>query len=615
MTGQMTKAVQDVVHETGAGPLSVPLRVKITPSPQREHGDFCCQAAMPLAKILRIAPLALAELIKAKLDAAGRMEGVLLKAETVAPGYINLFIDWFAWAGRGFDPPKKSATQAVVEHTSINPNKSAHVGHLRNACIGDTLVRMLRRNGTKVEVHNYIDDLGNQLADTVAGLLHTPLIGIYRRFGDYCWDLYAAVNREYASDPGLTDRRVQVLHELEKGDGNVAWVGALAAERIVREHVEEMERFGIDYDLLVWESRIVREGLWEQAFGLLRQSAGFLREDEGPLAGCWVLKRITGSVDETPKAVEHLADKVLVRSNGILTYTAKDIAYHLWKFGLLEGDFLYKPFRGELWTTAAEGEKQPRRRADLVVNVIDHRQQYPQHMVKEALTALGFEEQALRLKHVSYGVVSLSRDAATELGIDTADGRSSYPMSGRQGIGIKVNDLLARVEAVIEGGRADQQGLSSSCIAAAAIRYYLLRFHLQTEVVFDLRQATEISGNTGVYLLYAYARAVNVLNKADGIVDDIPVRLQTLEPAEHALLRQISCWPDVLYEACEALAPHQICAFAYELAAGFHTFYAECPILKAEAEVRELRLWLSARFRQTLGDALQVLGLPTPARL
>jgi len=617
MAAQMSKAVQEVMSEAGAGSgLTAASRVKITPSSNREHGDFSCHVAMPLAKALRTAPLPLAERIKAKLEAAGRMDGVLLQVETAAPGYLNLFVDWFAWAGRSFEPPAKPVCKAVVEHTSINPNKSAHVGHLRNACIGDTLVRMLGRTGTEVEVHNYIDDLGNQLADTVAGLLHTPQTGAHSRFGDYCWDLYAAVNREYASDPVLTERRVQVLHDLERGDANVAWIGALAAERIVREHVEDMERFGIRYDLLVWESRIVQEGLWEQAFQLLRQSPGFVREDDGPLAGCWVLKRGAGPDEAASQAAEHVADKVLVRSNGILTYTAKDIAYHLWKFGLLERDFRYKRFAGELWTTVAEGERQPRGGADRVINVIDHRQQYPQHMVREALTALGFDKQAQRLQHVSYGVVSLSPAAAAELGIDTADGRSSYPMSGRQGIGIKVTDLLTRVENVIEAARADPNGLPSSHIAAAAIRYYLLRFHLQTEVVFDLRQATEISGNTGVYLLYAYARAANVLNKAaGGSGDGIPAGLRTPNSAEHALLRQISCWPDVLHEACAALAPHMICAFAYELAAEFNSFYAECPILKADAETRELRLWLTGQFQAVLGDALEVLGLPAPERL
>ena len=594
-----------------------PLNVLVEQPAHIEHGDYSTNIAMQLAKTLRKPPIQIANMIRDRLAGDGSFDRLVRKIEVASPGFINLFIDWKQWAYTNFKLPQTDSGKVIVEHTSINPNKSAHIGHLRNSCIGDTLVRLLKRVGYRVEVHNYIDDLGNQLADTVVGLLHTPVKGNYDRFGDFCWDVYSKVNREYAVNPRLTDERTRVLHALEEGDSNLAWLGKLVAERIVREHLDEMKQFGIEYDLLVWESDIVREGFWSSAFSLLRQTSLFYLETEGKLKGCWVLKQPRDAEDD-PTDSDHLPDKVLVRSNGILTYTAKDIAYHLWKFGLLDKQFKYRPFSENLWTTSSDGTAHPFGQAEAVINVIDFRQEYPQAMVKQSLEALGYTKQADKLRHVSYGVVSLSPSAAAELGIDTSDGKASYAMSGRQGIGIKISDLLDRMENVIEQKRSDHTGLASRDIAAASIRYYLLRFNLQTEVVFDIKQATETTGNTGVYLMYAHARAANVLYKAGQQWSDapeIPEEFPPLEPSEYALLRHMAHWPDTLYTAAKELAPNLVCNYAHELATLFNNFYVACPILKAEDPIRKFRIWLVSRFRQTLGDALEVLGLPAPERM
>ncbi|AHV98622.1 arginine--tRNA ligase [Paenibacillus sabinae] len=593
------------------------LTVAVEQPANPEHGDYSSNIAMQLARTLRKPPLVIAQLIREELEASGLAEGLLEKANTAAPGFLNVHIRWSAWAGHQFELPPAPGEKVIIEHTSVNPNKSMHIGHLRNSCIGDTLVRMLRRIGYTVEVHNYIDDLGNQLADTVVGLLNVPLSGEHVRFGDYCWDIYSAVNREYTVNPELAAKRAETLHELEEGTGNVAWLGSLTAERIVREHVEEMRPFGIEYDLLVWESSIVREGFWSAAFERLRETPYFYREMEGKLAGCWVLKQGT---EPGVQDAEHTSDKVLVRSNGILTYTAKDIAYHLWKFGLLDKDFTYKKFTEGLYTTVQGGDHLPLGRADIVINVIDSRQEYPQTMVKEALRALGYSAQSDKLHHAGYGVVSLSPASAADLGIDISDGKASYAMSGRQGIGIKVSDLIYLMEDSIERTRADQSGLPSRDIAIAAIRYYLLRFNLGTEVVFDLRQATEISGNTGVYLMYSYARAVSVLAKAADITPEMAAEAcacipDPMEKAEAALLRHIAFWPDTLDAAVRELAPNAVCGYAHTLATLFNNFYSACPILKAEPKRLRFRLWLARKFADTLKDALDVLGLPAPDRL
>jgi arginyl-tRNA synthetase len=411
-------------------------------------------------------------------------------------------------------------------------------------------------------------------------------------------------------------KRTEILHALEEGTGNTAWLGSLVAERIVKEHVEEMKGFDIRYDLLVWESSILKEGFWASAFALLKQTEVFVQESEGKLAGCWILKQSSADEDGADTE-EHHKDKVLVRSNGILTYTAKDIAYHLWKFGLLDKDFAYSEFNSGLWTTGLTGEQLPFGGAGRVVNVIDYRQEYPQAMVKQALEVLGYKEQAERLHHVSYGVVSLSPASAAELGIDTADGKTSYAMSGRQGIGIKVTELVQLMENTIEATRSDKSGLSSRLIATAAIRYYLLRFNLGTEIVFDFKQATEISGNTGVYLMYTYARAGSVLGKASAAnkTAALPVFPPSLDKAELALLRHLSTWQDTLYSASVDLTPNSVCNYAHTLASLFNNFYSACPILNGESLSVSFRLWLTGKFHETLGEVLEVLGLPKPERM
>jgi len=614
------KSVKALLEELKIEAEGHAIRVQIEQPAHLDHGDYATNTALQLAKLLRKTPIQIASMLKTKLEQDGHIEKLINRIEVAPPGFINLYIDWKEWAQREFKLPAGTAEKVVIEHTSINPNKSAHVGHLRNACIGDALVRLMRRIGYEVEVHNYIDDLGNQLADTVVGLLHMPHKKEHARFGDYCWDIYSSVNRAYQRDPQMLEHRTNTLHSVEEGDENLSWIGLLVAERIVREHLDEMAAFGIRYDLLVWESSIVREGFWASAFELLKGTAHFYKETAGKLEGCWVLKqaRAEVEVEVEDQDSEHSADKVLVRSNGILTYTAKDIAYHLWKFGLLEKDFKYRSFGEGLSTTSVAGTVGTYGKAEMVINVIDHRQEYPQAMVKQALELLGYTEQATQLRHVSYGVVSLSPSAAYELGIDTSDGKASYAMSGRQGIGIKIADLLDRMEEIIDNKRSDAAGLPSRSIAAAAIRYYLLRFNLATEVVFDIGQATEVTGNTGVYLMYAYARAVNILSRAKSESNrepSLPVHFDQLEKAEYALLRQIAIWPDTLHMAGRELSPSLICNYAYELATLFSNFYAACPILKAEEQKLTLRLWLTQKFKETLGDALTVLGLPTPNRM
>ncbi len=598
----------------------VPLELTVEPSARAEFGDYTTNVAFGLAKVARRAPMAIAHALAPRVVA---LCPVATGVEAAAPGHLNLTVDF--WPGLlGPDLPAfaPAVTKVVVEHTSVNPNKAMHVGHLRSAVVGDVLARLLRRVGASVEVHNYVDDLGKQVADTLIGLMHLDFTGPVptHRFDDFCWDLYAEVARRVANDPEWQAHERAALEALERQDNSTAWVGHLMTERLVREQLEDMGRFHIAYDLLVHESDIVREGFWARAFANLSRSPRMVYETAGRLAGCWVLRTGDDPGADGPPPQEAVAgdprfnpDKVLVRSNGTLTYVAKDIAYHLWKFGRLDQDFRYRPVGADgPWTTARVGALSPPPfgRADRVVNVIDHRQDYAQEMVRLALSALGHDDAAEALTHVSYGVVSLSPATAAQLGVDTSAGRSSYPMAGRQGIGIKVSELLALVVDAVTASRSRDSGLDSQEIAVGAIRYYLLRHNLSTEIVFDVDAARDMHGNTGPYLMYAHARASSVLRRVSDVpVDDVP---RVLTPAERALARQLAAWPTVLVEAAATVNPTLLATYAYRLAEEFTHFYETHPVARADRGDQSGRIRLTRRVERVLGDALGVLGLPAP---
>ncbi|MDO7267273.1 arginine--tRNA ligase [Shouchella clausii] len=581
--------------------------VELEQPAQLIHGDYSTNVAMKLARVARKNPLTIAETIKEKLE---RQRLPVTGIEVVKPGFINFFIEWDEALADGDEPQALSSSgKTVIEHTSINPNKSAHIGHLRNACIGDTLARLLKTCGENVEVHNYVDDLGNQLADTLTALLHTNSDSEATRFGDYCWNVYSRLNEAYDKGTISTSIRDEVLHKLEEGNNSTAWLGYVVADKITSEHIEEMGQFGIDYDLLVWERDIVQKGFWQTAFQKLKQSDVFIKQDSGPQAGCWVLRM---SDNESEEGSEHQSDKVLVRSNGVLTYTAKDIAYHMWKFGLLDDDFAYKEKWPGLWTTASSGVPAAFGRGDAVINVIDYRQEYPQKVVKQALAAVGYEKEAERLFHVPYGVVSLSKQTASQLGLETEDGKSVYAMSGRKGIGIKISELIQHMKEAVRAQSTDASEATVEALAFAAIRYNMLRYNTTSDIVFDLTEATQVTGNTGIYLIYTYARANSIITKAKqaGLSPE-GATFKGAEDAERALLKHLAGWDTVKRKAAASFEPNLICTFAFELASLYNRFYSQCPVLKADPLEQAKRLAITERVSQQLERVFMILGLPS----
>ena len=563
--------------------------------PNRQMGDLAVTVAFDLARTLRKAPRRIAAEIAE--TAAGALADVG-RLEPTGAGYLNLFLDRprFARARFGRTPaaPAADASKTIVEHTAINPNKAAHVGHLRNAALGDTLCRLLRFRGADVEVQNYIDDTGVQVADVVVGLRELEkkdLDDVRRlagepRFDHYCWDLYARVTRWYDEDDARLAHRRDALHDLERGADPAAATARAVTDRIVRCHLRTMARLGVEYDLLSWEGDILRLAFWDRAFEILKASGAVRLQADGRLAGCWVMP-----IDETgdteasadAKAPTDAEDggadpdarlKVIVRSNGTVTYVGKDIAYQLWKFGLLGRDFRYRPFGAQpsgrpLWSTSsdaatdgttapggavaagtaatnatnaadaangradavgtaaasatADNVAPPFGRAAAVYNVIDTRQSYLQRLIVQALTALGHPRQAERSVHFSYEMVALSPNTARALGHAARDGddKPFVEVSGRKGLGVKADDLLDRVtERAGQEVAArhpdladDERRRIAEIISTAAVRYFMIKFSRGKVIAFDIDEALSFEGETGPYLQYAAVRARKILQK------------------------------------------------------------------------------------------------------
>lgn len=640
--------------------------------PNRALGDLATPVAFELARRLRKAPRAIAQELA---GAIGPLEGVR-RVEATPNGYLNIFLERPAFltarlageAGR-LSPPTGAKT--IVEHTAINPNKAAHIGHLRNSALGDTLVRVLRFRGQGVEVQNYIDDTGVQVADVVVGfreLEHQTLDGIREianstRFDFYCWDLYARVTDWYTQDKERLTIRAAALHDIEHGQSEAAAIAAFIADRIVRCHLKTMARMNVDYDLLTWEGDILRLQFWARAFEILKQKGAIYLQTEGRLAGCWVM-RIES--EEAPEPQSDDADaasamdgddsgneKVIVRSNGTVTYVGKDMAYQFWKFGLLGHDFRYRVFGdrangGPLWATTAVTEEASNGHpqfgaAGTTYNVIDVRQSYLQKLLKQALTTLGYRDQAERCIHFSYEMVALSRQTAATLGYISSEGATDedkgfVEVSGRKGQGVKADDLLDALEkyALAEVVKRNSDLGTLECdriahlIAVAAVRYLMIKYSRTKVIAFDLAEALSFEGETGPYLQYAVVRAQNIFNKLrerDGLLEDEVVHALAGTPAPElegadgshdlwALVLEAARLDDVVEQVVRTLEFSVLAKYAFGLAQSFNAFYHRYPILNEErSDVRKWRAAGVSYFRRQLTRTLDLMGIAVPPRM
>ena len=668
----MMLTVQRQVHDAIAasvrrhyGLADVPPFVVEVP-PNRALGDLAVTVAFQLARTLRKAPRAIAQELAAAL---GEVPGVS-RVSAAPNGYLNLYLDRPAFLLarlRGDAAAAARTEKTIVEHTAINPNKAAHIGHLRNATLGDTMARVLRFTGTPVEVQNYIDDLGVQVADIIVGfreLEHQPRDGVRRiaettRFDYYCWDLYSRVTEWYEGDPDRLAVRNAALHDLEHGAGDTSFIGAFIVDRIVRAHLKTMARLNIGYDLLTYEGDIVRLQFWARAFEILKSSGAVFLQTEGKLAGCWVMRieeEAAGASEESDAEDNAAREKVIVRSNGVVTYIGKDLANQFWKLGLLGRDFHYRLFGKQadgrvLWATTSgpsDPAAPPFGNAQRIYNVIDSRQMYLQALLSQALRTLGHPKEAENSVHFSYEMVALSHATARELGYQITPGSEEaakpfVEVSGRKGLGVKVDDLLDLLTEKAAGEVAkrnpempeDERRRTASQIAVAAIRYFMLKYSRSKLIVFDIEEALSFEGESGPYLQYAAVRANNIFNKLrerDGLTeadlagalgsaaaDEIIGDVSSAENDPHnlwAVVLESSRLDETVDQVVRTLEFSVLAKFAFGLAQIFNAFYHRFSILNEEQADR--KLWRAAGvayFRAQLTRALELMGIEVPSRM
>jgi arginyl-tRNA synthetase len=630
LAAEMARAIRELYGVEHEPLLEVP--------PRRELGDLAFPAALQLARVLKRPPRAIAQ----ELAAAFRPPAAVGAVAVEGAGYLNLRLRRSPFAAALLEAPLlpggERGGKVVLEHTNINPNKAAHIGHLRNAVLGDVLARALRALGRPVEVQNYIDDTGVQLADVVVGFIDLQgrtgeeVAALPEPFDYICWDLYSQVGNWYGEDPERRALRRETLHELEIGQGPRAEMGRLVARRVVARHLATMRRLGISYDLLTRESSILTQQFFETAFAQLKEAGAVRLETEGKNAGCWVMP-----LADTPEfAGLEDPDKVIVRSDGTVTYVGKDIAYQLWKFGLLGRDFSYRFWQEEgVWETAPEGsgDHPAFGGAERVINVIDARQSYLQKIVRAGLAALGHREEAERSVHFAYEMVALSPATARQLGfLEAGDEEKTLEMSGRKGIGVKADDLLDQLEAksreeIAVRNRelpAAELGPLARQIATAALRFFMVKATTNRVIAFDFDEALSFEGESGPYLQYSLVRAGNIRRRLreEGLADEV-TRDETAALPEEPwsddlwdLVLAVAQIGEIVEKGAEALELSLIARHALELAQRFNAAYHKHPILQeSDPVVRATRLAAVQVFRRGLEALVELMGIPVPERM
>jgi arginyl-tRNA synthetase len=673
---QLQQKLKDRIRSAARDLFAVELQQLATEAPPRaELGDLAFPVSFELAKLIKQAtgekqaPRALAEKLKSQLEGIEEVSRV----EIAGAGYINVFFDrarllsLFARPETTADTDQRERPKKMVEHTSINPNKAAHIGHVRNAVLGDTFVRILKAAGDRIEVQNYIDNTGVQVADVVVGFLHLEKMDLDQikaldaslpkdyTFDYYCWDLYTKVGLFYRDgnaggemNPEKTKLRNEVLHALEEGNNTIAELADYVATRNVECILDTMERLGIRYDLLARESDILHLHFWERAFQLMKNAGVIRKETEGRHAGCWVMP-----FESHTGTDEHESDKIIVRSNGTVTYTGKDIAYQLWKLGKLGLDFHYHVFRNYpdghvLWVTQTEpGSERPEFGGGVTVyNVIDSRQSYPQEIVARGVAAVVPEIGEDASVHFSYEMVALSPAACEELGIELSDEDRTRPyieMSGRKGLGVKANDLINQLEtgalAEVEKRNPDlpesEKKETAHEVAVAALRYFLLKFTRNTVIAFDFKEALSFEGETGPYCQYAAVRTNSIFRKLGNETSEAADSLMKEIAGDSALQARVAevlsgeggteIWSlvmlsqqldDVILQCRNSAEPANLAKYTFSLARTFSRFYHDHRILSEPDEVRRSVLTAVTKIVRTqLTTALSILGINVPDQM
>ncbi len=602
----------------------------------RQWGDLATNLAFVLAKKTKEKPIAVAQKLAAAL--AGKLTE-FSDIKLAGGGFLNFFFKRDALFNEllrtGSAQQTAPGQKVIVEHTSINPNKSAHIGHLRNSCLGDTLARAYRFLGHEVEVQNYIDDTGIQIADVVWGLLHhqqKSLADIQRipDLAGYLWRLYTEVSKLLAEDPQRAEARNRTHKKIEEKIDLEYEVSSYISQQVLLDHIRVMEFLGIRYDLLARESDIIALDFFTIAAAELKQKGIMFLSTDPAKRGCWVIHHDKENLE-----------KIIVRSNGTITYVGKDIAYNMWKLGLLEKDFYYRPFftyadGQSIFITASQPQPAPDRRfgnGGKALNVIDVRQAYLQSLIAQILESIGGRTQR-EFVHFSYEMVALTPRCAKELGFALSPEEEQKPyieVSGRKGMAIKADDLLAQlVEKSLQEVRLRNPQLDEGSaraiarrIAVGALRYFMIKYNLNSVIAFDFKEALSFEGDTGPYLQYTLVRLNSILNKLEGgppPSSASPLTLEILPEKEKTLyweiVLQLSLLEHQVEHALERLEPAALASFAYSLCQKFNHYYHLFPVIAEKNErIKRLRLELIILFKRKLGHLLDIMGIPIPEKM
>jgi arginyl-tRNA synthetase len=575
-----------------------------------EHGDFSTNLALTLAKKLRRPPMEIAKEVARHISSP-----LIAKAEAAAPGFVNLWLsDEFLKGecsriiteGSRYGAPPKKNQRVLVEHTQVNPNKEPHIGHLRNACIGDSLMRMYHFAKYDAKALYYHNDVGQQIASLL--LAEQKAFVTPKGFSTtIAWAsaAYADIERRMEENESLKNDKEKIQLRIAAQNTPEATRAEELTLAILRETLGVLSALGVSYDLIVRESDILRGKLWEKTFELLKTKPAFYRATEGEKKDCWLVK------------MPNAEDKIIVRSNGVPTYAGNDIANHLWKFGVLD-DFRYekvdwKTQSEPLYMTVSAGGEARRdfTNADAIVNVIDQTQTYPQESVVESLRVLGFTKEAAHYHHVNYGFVYLSRGTAEKLGMPVEEDATQIKISGRKGTTISILTFLEKMESALREKYGDYESIAA--VRNGAIKFELLKYNTYQDIVFDLDAALDIHGMSGPYVQYAATRAKSIIAKAIPASASQKPAGGSLPENEKILLRMLVRFPEVALRALDDFAPHYLCLYLFELSQAWNSFYNENRIIGSEREAE--RLLLTKSVARVLENGLGLLGIASPEKM
>ncbi|OGC49025.1 arginine--tRNA ligase [candidate division WWE3 bacterium RIFCSPLOWO2_01_FULL_37_15] len=618
--------------------------------PENEKwGDYATNVAMELAKEVKQSPMEIAKNIcyeirgyELSITEIDKKYKIFDNVDFVQPGFINFKLSK-EWLFNVLylilaDPEDYGSSELgnkkriALEHSNVNPNKAAHIGHLRNACLGQFLERTYEFLGYHVEVQYYTNDLGVQVATSSMGMekIQDVKPSGYKKYDHYAWDVYSKMESLINESDELKKERESIMQKLEDPTTAESIKQKELAQKILVEQLKTFQYLGVDYDVVVYESDIIALKMWEKAFEKLKQNENVYYAAEGKSSGCWLVKvsNSPGSKKDNQE-IEIEEDKIIVRANGVPTYTGKDIAYHMWKFGLIGIDFGYKKAdfgtqSKDLWLTTSKSDGQKNvsfSGVDRVLDVIGDEQTYAMEVVKKSLAYLGYKEESENMTHVNYGFVYLSPKTAQNLGIDTSDGKERYGMSGRKGWGIKIDDFIDLVDEKLMSDHGEFEALKD--VRSGAIKFEMLKFNTFQDVVFDLDSALNVKGFSGPYIQYTYARTNSVLERTNWMFDKSLVGYHldllsnsNLNDKEISVLRYLYKFPEVVARSALEFAPNILCNYLYDLCQRFNTFYNELSILNAPDEFsKEFRLMLTSSINRVLSNGLFLLGITAPRKM